>query len=105
MTENIESCSFPHMASLDKPLTLFLIALCHSAELRTLFNSDQDRDGVLRDWGLAEHALFQPEAHPPTLAEVQAAVAEEFGSGSGIEVAWWISVPHWVWGFEAEEPE
>lgn len=105
MTENIESCSFPHMASLDKPLTLFLIALCHSAELRARFNSDQDRDGVLRDWGLTEHALFQRGAAPPTLAEVQAAVAEEFESESGIEVAWWISVPHWVWGLDVEEPD
>ena len=99
LTEGMGSCSFLHMPS--KPLTQFLIALCHSAELRARFNSEPA--AVLSDWGLSEHPLFQPEASPPTLAQVQAAVADEFETESGVEVAWWISVPDWVWAFDAEQ--
>jgi hypothetical protein len=91
------------MAGSDKPLTRFLITLCHSTELLAAFNEYPAR--VLQEWGLADHPVFRSEGSP-TLEEIQRAVAAEHESeGAQVEVAWWIRVfggppprPDWVWG-------
>lgn len=93
----------------DKPLTRFLITLCHSSELIARFNSDE-REELLREWGLYEHEIFR--GGDPTLEQIRAAVAAEHEpEGMGVEVAWWIRVygppprPDWVWGPSADEEE
>ena len=74
-----------------KPLTGFLLALSHSAELANAFSDPAQRDDVLSQWGLGGHDLFQNG--DPTLEEVQAAVAEEHNGGSDgppVVVTWWV---------------
>lgn len=96
------------MAGSAKPLTRFLIALCHSTELLAAFNEYPGR--VLQEWGLAEHPVFRSESSP-TLEQIQQAVAAEHEGEARVEVAWWIRVfggppprPDWVWGPQ-DEPE
>ena len=78
-----------------KPLTKFLVALCHTPELAQRYrdsesDSDQRRD-LLAEFDLSEHELFANGE--PTLDAVQAAVAAE-NPGASVGVTWWI----WFFG-------
>lgn len=68
----------------DSNLIEFLIALAHSTELMDRFNNPDERDALLREWGLSGHPALAPSA---TLADVQRAVNLE---SEGADVAWWI---------------
>ena len=106
LTRLTGSCSFGHMAR-GKPLTRFLLALCHSPDLLREFNDPGRRTSLLEEWRVGGNELF---SGPLTQERVQAAVAAEQGDDcSSVEVAWWIwffggppKKPDWVWGTDVE---
>ena len=90
-----------------KPLTKFLLALCHTPELAERFSDPDQRPAVLEQFGLSEHELFVNGE--PTLESVQAAVAAETRRCVGrcrlVDLVLrrpgsMTKRPEWIWGVD-----
>jgi hypothetical protein len=93
-----------------KPLTRFLLAVCHSQELMAAFNDLEQRGSVLQEWRLQDHPLFTEGE--VTAERVREAVASEQGVDTAdVGTAFWIwffsgpKRPDWVWSPQHDDPD
>lgn len=104
MTRLAGSCSFPHVANGEKPLTQFLIDLGEDDELLERFRANPE--GVLKERGLDAHPALQGEL---TLDDIYQAAAAE-NPEEDINVSVWIRIGKlplpspWIISSSSDEP-